>query len=74
MAHRLRRQPAASPPQALLVYGAQNWNDRIHAEYMVGLPSVTLEEIPNAHDHNVARTLVRFGRFQKTLQWLVEGG
>jgi hypothetical protein len=64
---------AGSPPQTLLIYGAQNWDDRIHAEYMVGLPSVTLQEIPNARDHNMARTLVRSGRFQKTLQWLVEG-
>jgi hypothetical protein len=65
---------AASPPRALLLYSAQNWDDRIHAQNMLGLPSVTFEEIPDSREHNLARALIEMGRFRDTLRWLVEGG
>jgi hypothetical protein len=61
---------AKRPPRARIVYGECNWDDRLHAEYMSGLPTVTLQAVPDTA-HNVVVHLIRRGQYEVLLEWLV---
>jgi hypothetical protein len=69
----LRRayRTAKQPPRVRLVYAENNWDDRLHAEHMSGLPTVTLQAIPNIDSHAVVRVLVLRREFEGLLDWLV---
>jgi hypothetical protein len=69
----LRRayEQAERPPRALLVYGDANWDDRLHAENMAELPTVTLAPLEGTSEHNVVTEVLRERRFDEILQWLV---
>jgi hypothetical protein len=62
---------APRPPQALLVFGAENWDDRIQAEHMAGLSTVRLAKMARYPGHNVVTTLMRTGRLGQVLDHLV---
>jgi hypothetical protein len=62
---------AARPPRVRLVYGQNNWDDRIQAEHMAGLSSVTLHAIKNCKEHNVTVPAIIRGEFDGLLDWLV---
>ena len=62
---------AARAPQVRLVYANNNWDDRIHAEHMIGLPTVTLQAIPGSQNHNVILDVINREQFQGLLDWLV---
>ena len=62
---------AARPPRVCLVYGQNNWDDRIQAEHMAGLSSVTLCPIENCDEHNVTVPAIIRGEFDSLLDWLV---
>ena len=62
---------AARPPRVCLVYGQNNWDDRIQAEHMAGLSSVTFCAIENCEEHNVIVEAIIRGDFDGLLDWLV---
>ena len=62
---------AARPPRVCLVYGQNNWDDRIQAEHMAGLSSVTLCAIENCKEHNVTVQAIIRGEFDGLLDWLL---
>jgi len=66
-----RYATAAQPPHASLVYGDQNWDDRLHAEYMGTLPCAELRPVAGFDGHNVVIELVRRKEFASFLQHLV---
>jgi hypothetical protein len=70
------RQPyadAAHPPRALIVYAENEWDDRLQAENLAGLPSITLHAVEGSAVHNVTMTLIRLGRFPAVVDWLIAG-
>jgi hypothetical protein len=72
----LRRsyETAARPPRTLLLFGADNWDDRIQAENLRNLPTVTLCAVPKAGNHNIIADLIRRGDFESVLAWLMQPG
>ena len=54
---------ASRPPRTQLVYGAQAWDDRIHAEHMAGAPGIELLPIEDYAGHGAVAELVNRGRF-----------
>lgn len=62
---------ADRPPRALLLYGQHNWDDRLHAEYLSGLPTVSLEAVEDHDEHNLVVELIRRGQLERRLEWLV---
>ena len=58
-------------PRVRLVYGANNQNDRLHAEHMEELPSVTSQKLEGYGGHNVMIELITRGRFPPLLEWLI---
>ncbi len=62
---------AERPPRARIVYAEHNWDDRLHAEYMSGLPTVTLQGVPDVASHNVIADLIYRGEYESLLDWLV---
>jgi hypothetical protein len=62
---------AHRPPRALLLYAQHNWDDRLHAEYLSGLPTVSLKAVENNDEHNVVVELIKRGEFAGLLDWLV---
>jgi pimeloyl-ACP methyl ester carboxylesterase len=62
---------ANRPPRALLLYGQNNWDDRLQAEYLSGLPTVTLKAVEDHDEHNVVVELIKRGQFEGFLDWLV---
>jgi hypothetical protein len=60
------------PPRTLLLFGADNWDDRIEAENVQNLPSVTVREVPQTGEHNILPDVVRRGEFESLLAWLME--
>jgi hypothetical protein len=58
---------AAKVPYARIVYGGDNWDDRLHAESMSGLPTITLEAVDACDNHNVTLELIRRGQFEPML-------
>lgn len=65
---------AAAPPKVLIVYGEDNWEDRIHAGYLAGLPTVTLRSLADCRTHNTFAHLIRHGGIGPVLDWLVNPG
>ena len=63
---------AAQPPRALIVYGENSWDDRLQAENMAGLPSITLQTLEGSVIHNVTMALIGLGRFEALLDWLIK--
>jgi hypothetical protein len=59
------------PPRARIVYAEHNWDDRLYAEHMRGLPTVTLQAVPDSASHNVVEDLIYRGEYQGVLEWLV---
>jgi hypothetical protein len=64
-------EAAADPPRALLVYGNGQWDDRLQAEDMAGLPTVTLCPMEKVKEHNTAMQAILRDQFQDLLDWLV---
>jgi hypothetical protein len=62
---------APKPPRARIAYGADNWDDRLHAESMRGLSTVRLEAVDACDNHNVTLELIRRGQFEPMLNWLL---
>lgn len=62
---------AVRPPRVLFVYDRNNWDDRLHAEYIAGLPSVRLDPIEDRGIHAVIMPLILGGFFEAKLDWLV---
>ena len=62
---------ADRPPRALLLYAQHNWDDRLHAEYLSGLPTVSLKAVEDHDEHNVVVELIKRGQFEGLLDWLV---
>lgn len=62
---------AKRPPRVRIVYAENNWDDRLHAQYMKGLGTVTLEGVPESDEHNVITDLVKRGEYESLLEWLV---
>lgn len=58
---------AARAPHVSLVYGAHNWDDRLHAEYMASLPCARLSPVADFDGHNVVVELVRRGEWTQLL-------
>jgi hypothetical protein len=69
----LRRayRAAKRPPRARVVYAVHNWDDRLHAEHMGDLPTVTLHAVPDTASHNVIADLIYRGEYEDVLDWLV---
>jgi hypothetical protein len=70
--HRLYSE-AARAPRVLLVYDRNNWDDRLHAEHLAGLPTVRLDPLEDRGGHAVISALIRRGLFDEKLNWLVQG-
>lgn len=64
-------ESASRMPAVRMIYGAEHWNDRLHAEYMGVLPCVTLQAVENFGEHNVVVELIRRQQFEAVLRWLV---
>jgi hypothetical protein len=64
---------APTRPRVRFIYGADYWDDCIHAEYLASLPCVTLQPMENFGEHNVTVELIRRGQFEAVLHWLVPG-
>jgi hypothetical protein len=62
---------AKRPPRARIVYAEHNWDDRLYAEHMRGLPTVTLQAVPDSASHNVIDDLICRGEYVGLLDWLV---
>ena len=67
----LRRAYANAPasPRALLVYGDNCWDDRLHAEYMSGLPGVRLLPVQDNREHNIIAEVIARGWFDRVVDW-----
>jgi len=63
---------ADRPPRALILYAQHNWDDRLHAEYLSGLPTVSLQALENNDEHNLVVELIKRGQFEGLLDWLVQ--
>ncbi|HEY5412818.1 MAG TPA: hypothetical protein VIJ94_19030 [Caulobacteraceae bacterium] len=64
---------AKSPPATWIAYAEHNWDDRIHAEHMLGLEGVTLTRIDSSKSHSVAAELIRIGKFEDLLRQALAG-
>jgi hypothetical protein len=60
---------ARRPPRALLVHADSYWDDRLHAEYMAGLPTVRLLPVCESRDHNVSSEVIARGWFERIIDW-----
>ncbi|MGH6925222.1 MAG: hypothetical protein ACRED5_15935 [Propylenella sp.] len=65
-------EAAANPPRTLIVYGNENWEDRLHAENMAGLPTVTLRSLDQVNSHNAVMDAIVRGEFEGILRWLTQ--
>ena len=66
MVHEYRA--AVTPPQVSLMYGEDNWDDRLHAERMRPCAFATLRPVAQFAGHNPVIELIRRGEFQSLLQ------
>jgi len=62
------------PPRARLVYAEYNWDDRLHAEYLTGLPTVSLRVVEGHDGHNTVMELIKRRQLNAELGWLLSGG
>lgn len=67
----LRQVYAAGTAAARLriVYGEHDWDDRLQAENLAGLPKVELCPVEDYVGHNASMELVRRGQFGELLDW-----
>jgi hypothetical protein len=65
---------APAAPRALLVYGADNWDDRIHAMHVGRAPSVELFPVEDCDQHPPVFELVCRGQFEQFLEWIFAPG
>jgi pimeloyl-ACP methyl ester carboxylesterase len=65
-------QHADCAPRAHLVYAEHNVFDRKQASNFADLPTVTLEMVPGATEHNVFLDVLFQGRYERLIQWLVD--
>jgi hypothetical protein len=66
------RRPAGTAAARLrIVYGEHDWDDRLQAENLAGLPKVELRPVEDYFGHNVSMELIRRGQFEESLDWLV---
>ena len=54
---------AARRPRLLIAYAEDNWDDRLHAERMQGLPGVELRPQAGRSGHLIGREMMQQGRF-----------
>ncbi len=57
--------------RAHIVYGERNSGDREQSVRMTGLPGITVEALPNWESHHSMGELIRTGRLEQLLRWLV---
>jgi len=62
---------AKRPPRVRIIFAEHNWDDRLHAEYMAELPTVTLQAVPGTSSHNVIADLIYRGEYEDVLDGLV---
>jgi hypothetical protein len=65
-------ETAEHPPRTLFLFASDNWDDRIQAENLRDLPSITLRELPDTAEHNIVPDLVWRDELDALLAWLVE--
>lgn len=63
---------ARHPPRVHLVYGEHHGFDRAQATNFLGLPTVTLEMVPDWRSHDVFLHTVLTGRYEQLLRWLAD--
>jgi len=66
MVHEYRTAP--TPPRVCLIYGEDNWDDRLHAERMRDCAFAKLRPVAQFAGHNPVIELIRRGEFQSVLQ------
>ena len=59
------------PARVGIAYGEHDWDDRLQAENLAGLPGVELKPVADYLGHNIAMELIRRGGFGELLQWLM---
>jgi len=62
---------ADRPPRAMILYAQHNWDDRLHAEHLSGLPTISLRAVEDNDQHNIVVELIKRGEFEGLLDWLV---
>ncbi len=62
------------PPVVFAAYAEHNWDDRIHAEHLIGLDGVVPIQAPGAKTHNTTMELMRTGRFDDLIREAIEVG
>jgi hypothetical protein len=65
-------EAANDPPRAHLVYAEHHASDRAQAGNFAGLPTVSVETVPDAADHDVFLHVLFEGRFESLIRWLVD--
>ncbi len=66
-------EASAGHPRLMLIYGDCNWDDRLHAERMAGLPNVELRPVDGFDGHFIASELIRRGEYLPLLRGFVSG-
>lgn len=61
---------APKPPRVRIVFGENNWDDRLHAEHLRELPSVMLDPLPDYTDHDALIESICRGLLPEQLDWL----
>jgi hypothetical protein len=52
-------------------YGEHQWDDRLQAEHLAGLPNIELRPVPDYAGHNAAMELIRRGEFESLVDWFI---
>lgn len=61
---------AEHPPRTLITFDPNNWDDRLHAECLAGLPNVRLDPVKAEGIHAIIAELITKGEFEARLDWL----
>jgi hypothetical protein len=61
---------AKAPPRTRIVFGENNWDDRVHAEHLSGLPTVMLDPLPEFNGHDALIEAICRDLFPGHLDWL----
>jgi hypothetical protein len=54
-----------------VMYGEQNAGDQKQSMRLAGLPGITVEALPEWDSHHLISGLIRAGRLEEMLSWLV---
>jgi acyl carrier protein len=65
---------AERPPRALIAYGDDSWEDRLHAEDLAGPSSIALMAVEHFASHHVITELIKRDAFDALLTWLMTPG